>query len=157
LLAKYDVRSARGGKGGQVTAVASIWQNAVNPTTEAARPAPKQQATLAGLAPIETRVTSQVDRTIPSSPLMVSSRGIVKSTSVPTVVYPATAVPVLSSSASLARPLGGPGARARQMTFPTSIPESQSDDTLMRRTSQPPRDIAVGQARLKELIGKYQS
>ncbi|KAG8730100.1 hypothetical protein FRC12_020495, partial [Ceratobasidium sp. 428] len=157
LLAKYDVRSARGGKGGQVTAVASIWQNAVNPTTEAARPPPKQQASPAGLAPIVAKITTQVDRTIPSSPLVVSSRGIVKSTSIPTMVYPATAVPVLSSSASLARPLGGPGARPRQMTFPTSIPESQSDDTLTRRTSQPPRDIAVGQARLKELIGKYQS
>lgn len=141
LLAKYDVRSARGGKGGQVTAVTSIWQNAVT------RLPPKQA----------TKITSQADQAIPASPLLTSSQGVVKSSSVPTMVYATTAVPVLSSTASLARPLGEPGPRIRQMTFPASIPESQYDDTLVRRTSQPTQGIAVGQARLKELIEKYQS
>ncbi|KAG8710952.1 hypothetical protein FRC08_016507 [Ceratobasidium sp. 394] len=157
LLAKYDVRSARGGKGGQVATVASIWQNgAGNPIPESARP-PKQYAAPAGPIPIANLVTPQADQAIPASPILGSSHTVVKSPSAPTMMYPATAVPVLSSTASLARPPGESAVRTRQMTFPASVPESQSDDTLTRRTSQPIQGIAVGQARLRELIGKYQS
>lgn len=158
LLAKYDIRSARGGKGGQVAAVASIWQNSTgNPPSGPAREPPSQLTTAGNQNAIIAKFTPQVDKFIPVSPLVVSSKGIVKSSSVPTAMYPATAVPVLSSTASLSRPIGQPGARTRQTTLPTAIPESHLDDTLVRRTSQPTQGIAVGQARLKELIGKYQS
>ncbi|QRW04021.1 structural constituent of cell wall [Ceratobasidium sp. AG-Ba] len=146
LLAKYDLRSARGGKGGQVTSVAAIWQNvaAGSPTQ------PRGPST-------ETKVISQPDRTTPASPLLNGLQTAVKSASVTTMVYPATGAPILSSTTSLARPVGEVGARVRQMAFPSSIPESQSDDVLVRRTSQPAQGVAVGQARLKELIGRYQS
>ncbi|QRV89819.1 structural constituent of cell wall [Ceratobasidium sp. AG-Ba] len=146
LLAKYDLRSARGGKGGQVTSVAAIWQNV-------AAGLPVQQHGPS----TETKVISQPDRTTPASPLLNGLQTAVKSASVTTMVYPATGVPILSSTTSLARPIGEVGARVRQMTFPSSIPESQSDDVLVRRTSQPTQNVAVGQARLKELIGRYQS
>lgn len=161
LLAKYDVRSARGGKGGQVAAVTSIWQHGGSDPASApnpgSQPLPKRYTMPAGLGQISTRFDPQTDRTMPGSPLMASSLGVVKSTSVPTMMHTTTAVPVLSSTASLARPPGGPGARARMMTFPASVPESQSDDSLVRRTSQPTEGVAVGQARLKELIERYQS
>jgi hypothetical protein len=162
LMAKYDVRSARGGRGGQVAAVTSIWQNvagnpASGPPVALASQVPQQYTAPGGLTPITTKLASQTDRNTPASPLMASSPGVVKSASVPAMMHSTAAVPILSSSASLARPLGGPGVRTRKMTFPASIPESQSDDLLVRRTSQPTQDIAVGQMRLKELIGRYQS
>jgi hypothetical protein len=162
LLSKYDVRSARGGRGGQVTAVTSIWQNGTGaPTLAADKPphmAAKRYTAPAGLAPLATKLTPQSEGMVPASPLM-SSPGIMKSTSLPAMMHTVQAVPILSSTASLARPAGGPAVRARMMTFAAPIPESQSDDMLVRRTSQSTdhEGVAVGQARLKELIGKYQS
>ena len=157
LLAKYDVRSARGGKGGQVAAVASIWQNGGSDQTSAPNSEPqllpKRYTMPAGLAQISNRLDSQSDQTS----FMASSPGAAKSASVPAMMHATTAVPILSSTASLSRPPGGPNVRARMMTFPASVPESQSDETLVRRASQPTEGVAVGQARLKELIERYQS
>lgn len=159
LLAKYGVRSARGGRGGQVTAVTSLWQNGTKDTAPTASKAPptatKRYTAPAGLAPLATKFAPHTEGMTPASPLM-SSPAITKSTSVPAIVHTTQAVPILSSTATLARPMGGQGVRTRMMAF-APIPESQSDDLLIRRTSQSTEGVAVGQAKLKELIGRYQS
>ncbi|CAE6343241.1 unnamed protein product [Rhizoctonia solani] len=152
LIDKHNVQqSARGGRGGQVTTVTSIWESGKDDSTAAPAPERKHQAkrytapvgmfgiTAKGLSPNE------------------GATGMIKSTSVPAMVNTGQAVPVLSSTASLARPVGASGTRIRMVPFAPSIPESQSDDILMRKTSQSSDNVPVGQARLKELIGKYQS
>ncbi|CAE7062322.1 unnamed protein product [Rhizoctonia solani] len=147
---KYEVqKSARGGRGGQVTAVTSIWENGKG--VPAPAPALEWKPQKRFTAPVGMFGITAKGISLDEEPSMT------KSTSVPAMVYTSQAVPVLSSAASLARPVGGPGARARMMTFAPSIPESQSDDALMRKTSQSSDNIPVGQARLRELIGKYQS
>ncbi|KAG8734171.1 hypothetical protein FRC11_010389 [Ceratobasidium sp. 423] len=152
LMDKYNVQqSARGGRGGQVTAVTSIWENGKGDQAPALAPERKPQAKRytapVGMFGITAKGVSPDEGTSP---------GMIKSTSVPAMMHTSQAVPVLSSAASLARPIGSQSARIRMMPFASSIPESQSDDTLIRKTSQS-SDIPVGQARLKELIGKYQS
>ncbi|KAJ1307612.1 hypothetical protein OPQ81_001707 [Rhizoctonia solani] len=154
LMDKHNVQqSARGGRGGQVTAVTSIWENvkgdpAPAPASER-KPQAKRFTAPVGMFGITARGVVSNEGTNP---------GMIKSTSVPAMVHTSQAVPVLSSTASLARPIGGgQGARTRMMPFAPSLPESQSDDTLIRKTSQSSDNIPVGQARLKELIGKYQS
>ncbi|CAE6429818.1 unnamed protein product [Rhizoctonia solani] len=153
LMDKHNVQqSARGGRGGQVTAVTSIWENgkgdpAPVPAPEW-KPQGKRYTAPMGMFGITAKGISPDERTGP---------GMIKSTSVPAMVHTSQAAPVLSSAASLARPIGSRSARTRMMPFAPSIPESQSDDTLTRKTSQSSDNIPVGQARLKELIGKYQS
>ncbi|CAE6379921.1 unnamed protein product [Rhizoctonia solani] len=153
LMDKHNIQqSARGGRGGQVTAVTSIWENGKGdsgaaPVTERKHQAKRYTAPV-GMFGITAKGVS---------PNEGPSPGMIKSTSVPAMVHTGQAVPVLSSTASLARPVGASGTRIRMMPFAPSIPESQSDGVLMRKTSQSSDNIPVGQARLKELIGKYQS
>lgn len=133
-----------------MTAVTSIWENgdsvpATSPASEW-KPLAKRSVAPVGMFSITAKgISSNED----------PSPGMIKSTSAPVMVYTNQAVPVLSSTASLARPIGS-GARARMMTFAPPILESQSDDALIRKTSQSSDNIPVGQARLRELIGKYQ-
>ncbi|KAH7341697.1 hypothetical protein B0J17DRAFT_647560 [Rhizoctonia solani] len=153
LMDKHNIQqSARGGRGGQVTAVTSIWENGKSgpvPTPASERkPQAKRFTAPVGMFGITAKGVLSNEGT---------SAGMIKSTSVPAMVHTSQAVPVLSSTASLARPIGGPSARTRMIPFAPSIPESQSDDALIRKVSQSSDNIPVGQARLKELIGKYQS
>ncbi|OSC98490.1 hypothetical protein PYCCODRAFT_1375122 [Trametes coccinea BRFM310] len=214
---KYDVRSARGGRGGIVTSVASLWASAaqspakeppkaVLPTT---KPQPKpaklaeQWKAKAGidypssstpksepskspalpdarpkaLRPTPRTATSSPANIIPSSDPATTSVAdlttrrarMIKSASVPAVVSSSLATPMLSSTASLARPVPAAAERRKlNVKLPPTISETpdvhnQATATTTSASSQggmksPPAkaEMAFGQARLRELIKRYQ-
>jgi hypothetical protein len=254
---KYDIRSARGGRGGKVAAVASIWASAaansntpgdfkpkvlrdgitsppakpvrspgkhvtpprlgsaaepkardlpLNPISLSSRKPPKaprklQSAT--GLSTIQGPVTNirhkstdalapkRVDQ-LPTTKVLRSPgqltptnlslpalstteprlheftgkkaepQTLIKSPSVPAVISPSHATPMLSSTASLARPrTGGGGLKVGSANRapivglgpPSSIP---SQPRGISAKPAAPGDLAFGQARLRDLIKKYQ-
>ena len=222
LAAKYDIRSARGGKGGRVTAVAAIWAEAekqnsfmnlpiqktwARPQTPgkpiiAPKPTrPNVALKPAGLSATKPTVTNPALRRIdvgkvkptegasnphageedeeePSTKGDTQTRArMIKSSSVPAVISSSTAIPMISSTASLVRPLGSspvrerPGKISRGLTtrIPTIEEDVVSDSTSVGagRTrggegkahvvgSPTKADLAFGQARLRDLIKKYQ-
>ena len=219
LAAKYDVRSARGGKGGKVTAVAAIWAAAERQNGPANLPMPKPwvkpqipdkpiiapKPTLArkpaGISVTKPTVTNLALRKIdvgkvkPTQAVSNPHSGedddgetptkgtdhtrarMIKSSSVPAVISSSTAIPMISSTASLVRPPGSspvrerPGKIGRGLStrIPTIEEDVVSDSTSVgaRRTregegkphatgSPTKTDLAFGQARLRDLIKKYQ-
>jgi hypothetical protein len=219
LAARYDIRSARGGRGGQVTAVAAIWAAAErqngSPDLPLSKPWAKPDApgkpiiapkpTLApkpgGLSVTKPTVTNLALRNIsagkvkstqyivnsdtgqedeeesPSNGTNHTRARMIKSSSVPAMVSSSTAIPMISSTASLVRPPGSslvrerPGkiSRGLSMRIPTIEEDITSDSTSVGagRTSRvegkshivgsPTKtDLAFGQARLRDLIKKYQ-
>ena len=169
----YDIRSARGGRGGKVTSVAAIWasggQGGGDKTPVAHPREVKPRPTPVPRAPVPREAVARADKvqTKPpkSSPLAnpkpsgdVSHRRAkaIKANSVPAVISSSLATPTLSSTASLARP---PRVveKPKLDAFPTTIQEVEE-----RVTSPPPAkaapktELAFGQARLRELIRKYQ-
>ena len=228
---KYDVRSARGGKGGIVTSVAAIWASAAQSTDKTAvlKAAPaKPQAKPAKLVeqwkakttmdatkpthkpldPIPIKPTpkpkpdalrspttssptdgrpkmmrpmpksgaSSPGLTSPSTEPMLTSVGdltakrarMIKSSSVPAVVSSSTATPMLSSTASLARPSPARADRLKlSAKLPPTIVEADSRTDTSSQTAKSPtpkspgsppakNEYAFGQARLRELIKRYQ-
>lgn len=108
---RYDVRSARGGRGGQVTAIASLWtQQASSPPPT--KPAPLKPAAAAAkkftptnTKPAALQTTSTPRTTSPAVADFGARRGkATKSSSVPAVVSSSLATPMISTTASLARP-----------------------------------------------------
>ena len=218
LAAKYDVRSARGGRGGQVTAVAAIWAAAEKkdgtidlptpkPWTKPNSPgkaftAPKPIKPIAlrpgGLSATKPTVTNLALRKINvgkvKSTQGVSDPGagqeedeeeypakganhtrarMIKSSSVPAVISSSTAIPMISSTASLVKPPGSspirerPGkiSRGLSMRIPTIEEDVVSDSTSVGAGrprggdvvgSPSTTELAFGQARLRDLIKKYQ-
>ncbi|KAJ7692164.1 hypothetical protein B0H17DRAFT_1062129 [Mycena rosella] len=196
---KYDIRSARGGRGGKVTAVASLWASgalAEQPRDATPKPgvtlkhvtAPKpvtspKPATAADFlrskpVPRSTSAMPVVNKTAGAAPVPAAktadkfARPIIKSASVPAVVSSSHARPTLSTTASLARP--APKPRAPPKPTPT-IAESASEvvSGLKGRVqasmssipakapapssaSKPGEQLAFGQAKLRDLIKKYQ-
>ncbi len=240
---KYDVRSARGGKGGIVTSVATLWATgatqsqtgdktptlkpiptkppAVKPTpvakpaklaeqwkaktgldaitatspTKPAPPIPKPKpnalksptspTTIAPSFSADGRLkamrpspkTTTTSPTVASDPLdrsvadLTARRArMIKSSSVPAVVSSSTATPMLSSTASLARPSPVRVDRARlhtklAPTITTIVEADTRTDTSGSTSATPAKapgsppakaDYAFGQARLRELIKRYQ-
>ncbi|KAH7926359.1 hypothetical protein BV22DRAFT_1063091 [Leucogyrophana mollusca] len=148
---KYDIRSARGGRGGKVTEVASLWASKASPVDP---PAKAAQRTTAPIPPARKLVDAK------------NAEGIEKQTkptkasTVPAVISSSHAVPMLSSTASLARVSPGVNrTRLAPSLSPTieSVPETKvftkSPGSQPVRT---PGDLAFGQARLRDLIKKYQ-
>ncbi|KAI0750053.1 hypothetical protein C8Q80DRAFT_1269833 [Daedaleopsis nitida] len=244
---KYDVRSARGGKGGIVASVAAIWSsNATQPgekeklavkpvpakppakptrlaeqwkakagldlssppskpTPPATKPKPAalKSPTIAVPAPNPVPVPAAADSrpkalrpspktshstpavTTPKAAPMVQSVAdltarrarMIKSPSVPAVVSSSTATPMLSSTASLARPSPARVDR-NKLKLPPVVAEAASrsdgkvsplqtsastsatgvDASATKSPGSPPAksDYAFGQARLRELIKRYQ-
>ncbi|KAH7884831.1 hypothetical protein F5I97DRAFT_1507385 [Phlebopus sp. FC_14] len=167
---KYDVRSARGGRGGKVTQVASLWAA----KTRAAEAAAKQNTTPAPPRPIRKPVptvvkpvakrSSPVSATTTDGPVNMKN-GVekrtkpAKATSVPAVVSSSHAVPMLSSTASLARVPTANSAKPSHL--PPMISETISDIRSLPKSPSPRPgrqlgDLAFGQARLRDLIKKYQ-
>ncbi|KAH8827574.1 hypothetical protein DL96DRAFT_1680026 [Flagelloscypha sp. PMI_526] len=154
----YDIRSARGGRGGKVTAVREIWNTSGSAAPSAVTPPSPSTP---------TPTTTTKDNRRQSAP------GPAKSLSVPALLSSSTADAVLSTTASLARPVprnqhritkslgGSPGT-----TTTTSEPGGGLRNKLTSIAEvvgrQPPAptkstgDLAFGQARLKDLIKKYQ-
>ncbi|GJE85644.1 arrestin-N domain-containing protein [Phanerochaete sordida] len=171
---RYDVRSARGGRGGKVTAVAAIWAQAsdqkpaVSPPKSPPPPSKKlvdwsKTPLRAPLSPSPLSLSSESTsdskpRTTPASPaaeLAARRAKLAKSSSVPAVLSSSLATPMLSSTASLARP--APKLSPVVPTRPPviqEIPEIKSNGADAK--AAPKRELAFGQARLRELIKKYQ-
>lgn len=213
LAAKYDIRSARGGKGGRVTAVAAIWAAAekndhptnpptLKPWTKPNTPGkptiyprstkPTVATKLGGSSSTKPTVTNLAFRKQgvsdsgageeeeEGSPVRGANHArarMIKSRSVPAVISSSTAIPMISSTASLVRPPGSspvherPGKISRGLSTRISTIEEDvvSDSTSVgaRRTrggegrshavgSPTKADLAFGQARLRDLIKKYQ-
>jgi hypothetical protein len=157
---KYDIRSARGGRGGQVTAVAALWtKDSANTNTKAVAPRGK-------LAQIQEGGS----RSVTPTPAMRSPA--LKKSSVPALISSSHAKPTISSTASLARPMMPPSKppgrippTISEMPNPvikTPAPRTSAAIaglTKLNKSSTPPAsgtEMAFGQARLRDLIRKYQ-
>jgi hypothetical protein len=209
--AKYDVKSARGGRGGQVTAVASIWAEAAKAicagtsTLTSTRATPEgpnsgnaRTRTVAANKPTSTptpikpmTVAKDEDKRVlgtaaagkerdpPRAPRTLFGLG---SAAAATLSSPALsssiATPVLSSTASLARPPLSPtptftpfanrsdsSPPSSQLPRPKPHPHSQSLTPSPAVGQQRPpvvngggfkTEFAFGQARLRDLIKRYQ-
>lgn len=161
---KYDVRSARGGKGGKVTEVASLWAAKADATQTHAKQngasqSAKKPVNHGGKLPLKSPLsTSQTH-----GPADTSREGrgkATKATTVPAVISSSHAVPMLSSTASLARASPNPRTPASR-PLPPMISETISDirsvvKTPIPRVTRTPGDLGFGQARLRDLIKKYQ-
>lgn len=172
--ARYDVRSARGGRGGKVTAVAAIWAQAANqkpaiPPPKSPPPAPrrltewnktplKTSKSSSPLSQSSETVNESKPRATPASPAAeLAARRVMlsKSSSVPAVVSSSLATPMLSSTASLARPSPKLTKFAPSPAVIQEIPEVKSNSNPNAK-APPKHELAFGQARLRELIKKYQ-
>ncbi|KAJ7471047.1 hypothetical protein FB451DRAFT_1090677 [Mycena latifolia] len=185
---KYDIRSARGGRGGKVTAVASLWASgALAEQPKDAAPKPATAADFLRSKPVSKPVPASKPKTLvedkpagaaraaptPAAKVLDKpARPIIKSASVPAVISSSHATPTLSSTASLARP--APKPRAPPKPTPT-IAESASEvvaglkgrvqasmSSVPAKAPAPassaskPGELAFGQAKLRDLIKKYQ-
>ena len=178
---KYDIRSARGGRGGYVTAVASIWAAGADTSKAGSDPKPKvgavEQKVLpptpvkppraVGKSPLSNTAALQTPTTEPPKLVDLAgkrSRPIVKSASVPAIVSSSHATPMLSSTASLVRVTATANSKTKSpiKLLPPTVPESPSEvgkphvGAKGPGTKSPPGDLAFGQARLRDLIRKYQ-
>ena len=184
---KYDVRSARGGRGGKVTTVASLWASlaAQNPTpakvtesaktnekqglrTPLARPVQKSSSSPAQGAKTQNKQAQVTRKPVPVdmnvADLTSRRAKMIKSASVPAVISSSHATPVLSSTASLARPLLSPTKQRTTTQLASAVGSSSNAQPQIATTVATNTTTAVskggqlnfGQARLKELIKKYQ-
>lgn len=170
---KYDIRSARGGRGGRVTSVAALWsslatQENTNPQVKPShipsenpqsRPQTKPHPAVSSPTPI--RKTPEVLGNLNVADLTQRRARMVKSASVPAVVSSSLATPVISSTASLARPIKSQYPKQSYPAVATNFSTNLSPSTppgIKQHGAKPvvSGDLAVGQTRLKELIKKYQ-
>ncbi|KAH8118082.1 hypothetical protein DFH11DRAFT_876649 [Phellopilus nigrolimitatus] len=175
---KYDIRSARGGRGGKVASVATLWASltsqqevdtpsfpphakagAFSPTFKKLRiPDLPGKPVVPSRSPPYNR--KQHEAANPHLAELTNRRAkMTKSSSVPAVVSSSLATPVLSSTASLARPLrtSHPKYPYPQSNATASIPEAPLHSARHPTPkSVASGDHAFGQARLKDLIKKYQ-
>lgn len=177
---KYDIRSARGGKGGVVTSVTSIWENSVQAasnttTTEAPAITPQPNLPKAPMFKIPSLPASASQPVISKPTLLAgpikpttketSPQRITLPSSDPAAVNGTIARPYISSATSLVR---GPqrGRTSMDAKMPpivesVSAPQLRSLSTEPSPSPSPPKPIpvngGVGQTKLKELIAKYQN
>ncbi|KAG2145339.1 uncharacterized protein EDB93DRAFT_1288354 [Suillus bovinus] len=149
---KYDVHSARGGKGGRVTEVASLWAAKADTTPNRASQLVKKPVNHGRKLPVKSHGPADTSR---------EGRGkATKATTVPAVISSSHAVPMLSSTASLARASPNTQTLATR-PLPPMISETISNLTSVVKTPIPGvtrthGDLGFGQARLRDLIKKYQ-
>jgi hypothetical protein len=183
---KYDVRSARGGRGGKVTAVASVWASGSIQPISKVIPSANVKGDLANLkSPIlrAAKSTRVIGKSPPPNanaspsqaveaanpPKLVNlagtrSRPAIKSTSVPAIISSSHATPMLSSTASLARVTNHN--KIKLTAVKSSLPPTVSETPPEMGGAQiggkdvgsksSPHDLVFGQARLRDLIKKYQ-
>lgn len=160
---KYDIRSARGGRGGKVAAVAAIWAsgaaangdgkgNDVKPTSPSPSLKPRRSPVVGSGA--TTPIAARKPPAAPKPP--VARKPVIKSTSVPAMLSSSHATPTLSSTASLARP--SPTRPRSLVKLPPTISEIDTPKVSPAPVvdSKRPTDLAFGQAKLRDLIKKYQ-
>ncbi|KDQ59006.1 hypothetical protein JAAARDRAFT_192565 [Jaapia argillacea MUCL 33604] len=208
---KYDVRSARGGRGGKVASVTAIWASAgpsndvlerqlakaeaLKPVKQGSPgvkpPIPPKPKSLDVLPPRrmtsplvqpsqepKTKIGSPLrfDAPPPKPPKPSHSRSpavtspspelpsladltarrakMIKSVSVPAMVSSSLAKPTLSSTASLVKPPMSGKTRSPIKVPPTVLESTMQSDAV--GVTKIPGDLAFGQARLRDLIKKYQ-
>ncbi|KAG8936080.1 hypothetical protein FRC02_004705 [Tulasnella sp. 418] len=159
LEKKYDVRSARGGRGGVVTALTSVWGNdAKNEITQPAIFAPRPKPSFK--VPTLPGPTIAISSNSNGYPMRnYEPRMALKaSASTPAEINGTVARPVISSAASLARPRPVVPEHGGLLMASKSLPESIGGD--VRRGNKPHTGssppVGVGRAKLRELIAKYQ-
>ncbi|KAH9948610.1 hypothetical protein B0H21DRAFT_733269 [Amylocystis lapponica] len=172
---RYDIRSARGGRGGKVASVAAIWASATQQaaaTKPTPAPAGMFKESHVKLEPPIARKTippklishtpqaSPDSKPTPCADVMAKRARMNKSSSVPAAISSSLATPMLSSTASLARPSPPLNERHKMnIKLPPTIPEGE---TIAEAKSAPVKaqvtkgELAFGQARLRELIKRYQ-
>lgn len=172
LESKYDVRSARGGKGGIATSVAALWSSLAEQNNEdpppkpavrnaAKRPAildvgkasatPAKESNRSFNRPSDANSSGSCS-TVAAEPQPPEPRNGIKAASVPAVIVPSLAKPHISSTASLARPALSPSPRPK----PPSLSPLLDENPFAKPQTPAQGDLAFGQARLKDLIKKYQ-
>ena len=212
--AKYDIRSARGGRGGKVTSVVALWSSlspnqsiTPNPKQEdpplksgafspqLTRPRPshepanqhRQQREASNRKGKRSHTNEIADKNTDNdnthvhvnvADLTTRRAKLIKSSSVPAILSSSLATPILSSTASLARPINHHNHHNHQhdhhhqQSYPKQsypqTPVMQPSTSSKAELSIPdtPRqapvktsavgELAFGQARLKDLIKKYQ-
>jgi hypothetical protein len=161
---KYDVRSARGGRGGRVAAVASIWASQTGDTKPSPPPARNGMPAKTAAKPIKAppkKAPSPGPASLPPdtsvADLTARRARLIKSRSVPAEISSSHATPMLSSTASLARSTPLPDRRKTPIKLPPTVSESQPDISQSTSRSSTAADLAFGQARLRDLIKKYQN
>jgi hypothetical protein len=166
--AKYNIRSARGGRGGRVAAVASIWASQTGDNvTPGVHKVPNRIQTKPAVKPVKPPpkvsparpASAALDPPLPD--LTAKRARLIKSRSVPAAISSSHATPMLSTTASLARSTPLPDRRKTPIKLPPTVSESlpEISQPAPRSTSVPHStggDLAFGQARLKDLIKKYQ-
>ena len=153
-LTKYDIRSARGGRGGQVTSVAAIWSSLAS-QQEVSSNLPKRKDVM----PRKPRVTMPTVAENHAFKADLPLTNVNKAVSVPAVLSSSLAIPVLSSTASLARPISSDNTRPIPLLKPDFLKESnliRTSDKHPQHNAYVSKDLVFGQARLKDLIKKYQ-
>ncbi|THH13123.1 hypothetical protein EW146_g7062 [Bondarzewia mesenterica] len=163
---KYDLRSARGGRGGRVAAVTAIWATAADGDAKAANGgptngAPPKPKALLGLPRARpTPTTTAIVGAAKKRPSPLPSPGPSKAASVPAVVSSSLATPMLSSTASLSRPpvLGRSKPSIPRMAAVAETPSTavQIKEGTRAGNGEGKGELAFGQARLRDLIRKYQ-
>ncbi|CAL1715767.1 unnamed protein product [Somion occarium] len=179
LESRYDIRSARGGRGGKVTAVAALWASQAQVAKEDSRSPPpikppKLDKPMLKFIASQPEISPSIPTPRPArTPVNLQSTSnqqtafsaanpsekrvkMIKSSSVPAVVSSSLATPMLSSSASLARPSPALGERTKLVNnlLPT-VTENRSESSPLKKPA-PKGELAFGQARLRELIKRYQ-
>ncbi|KIJ14386.1 hypothetical protein PAXINDRAFT_116058 [Paxillus involutus ATCC 200175] len=164
---KYDVRSARGGKGGKVTQVASLWAakaSTVNAPAQKTSPPPrpirKPPPNVLKKAPV-LPVANKGPTGLREGHALEKGAKPAKATTVPAMISSSHAVPMLSSTASLSRTPASNKSRPANLALPPMISETVSDVRNLPKSPGPKPgrqlgDLAFGQARLRDLIKKYQ-
>jgi hypothetical protein len=177
---KYDIRSARGGRGGRVATVAAIWasqqQNGFPRKTPdflsahkfARSPLLTNQINASSRSSSNSNTdSSSGTNLVELSAMNLTARTpVAKSSSVPAVISSSHATPMLSSTASLARPPftspSLPYKIRHAAKVPTAIVDGRSEGVGAGKTmakavgAKSTGELAFGQARLRDLIKKYQ-
>ena len=162
---KYDVRSARGGRGGVVTSAAAFWSAVAtspsgDPSSTQMQKVPAQPKPIDGFTrsvlPLDTLITSSPPRITPRKPHFAiftpgtPAAGIINNT---------LAKPVILSPASLAKPsdlvaqLPRPTTKPPVALFPVADKPKHAKPFPVVRSDMMP----LGRERLQELISRYQN
>jgi hypothetical protein len=181
--AKYDVRSARGGRGGKVTAVTALWANVeedVAASPAAAKLPPSVMARSPLSVPSKSPLVVPAPKPKPVKPqTLMKGMGGANTRAAPSLstaaVSSSHATPTLSSTASLSRPAAAaaPPRTARVPPVITEEPVPAPTPVVVKaapapaavpavpavksgKPTAPKAELAFGQARLRDLIRKYQ-
>ncbi|KAJ4465192.1 hypothetical protein C8J55DRAFT_529165 [Lentinula edodes] len=177
---KYDIRSARGGKGGRVTAVAAIWASG-SVSTSGKKPTATSPLSTPHAPGKSSKAIGKVTSpfSVPKFPVSVSSSsssasgdGIsgqratptrrnvgvgvgvkVASTPVPAVISSSYAKPALSTTASLSRPAAA-ASKASPIKVPPTIGEFPSEVRLESKSSDPTTNPKMARTSLGLGAGK---